>query len=196
MGERAGIDGAALVRLIVERPDESRRVATWILRDVQAAEDAVQEAAMLAWDRRATLRDRNAADAWFGRIVVNVCREELRRRGRRPQVAPIVAAAAVPDHRTGLGDPGVRDETARALARLNPDEQVLLALRFGRDLSVPQIASRLAVPEGTVKSPWGSQTPIRSRGRPVVLVDEPAEQVPSADLARVGRDRLSGRGEG
>jgi hypothetical protein len=33
--------------------------------------------------------------------------------------------------------------------------------------------------------PWGSQTPIRSRGRPVVLVDEPAEQVPSADVARL-----------
>lgn len=52
MGERAGIDGVALVRLIVDRLDESRRVATWILRDVQAAEDVVQEAAMLAWDRR------------------------------------------------------------------------------------------------------------------------------------------------
>jgi RNA polymerase sigma-70 factor, ECF subfamily len=151
MGERAGIDGVALVRLIVDRLDESRRVATWILRDVHEAEDVVQEAAMLAWDRRATLRDRDSADAWFGRIVVNACREELRRRGRRPQVAPIVAAAAVPDHRT-VGDPGVRDEVARALAKLDPDEQVLLALRFGRDLSVPQIAARLAVPEGTVKS--------------------------------------------
>jgi RNA polymerase sigma-70 factor (ECF subfamily) len=152
MSERAGIDGAALVRLIVERLDEERRVATWILQDVQAAEDAVQEAAMLAWDRRATLRDRDAADAWFGRIVVNVCREELRRRSRRPRVIELVVAADVPDSRAAPGDPGVRDEVARALARLDRDEQVLLALRFGRDLAVPQIAARLALPEGTVKS--------------------------------------------
>ena len=152
MSERAEIDDVALVGLIVERLDAERRVATWILQDVQTAEDAVQEAAMLAWDRRATLRDPAAADAWFGRIVVNVCREELRRRSRRPRVAELVVAAGVPDPGGVPRDPGVRDDVARALARLDRDEQVLLALRFGRDLTVPEIAARLAVPEGTVKS--------------------------------------------
>ena len=152
MGDGGAIDGAALVRLIVARIDEARRVATWILGDVHAAEDAVQEAAILAWDRRASLRDGAAADAWFGRIVVNVCREELRRRGRRPRVTSLVAATSVPDPRPGVGDPGPGDEVARALARLDGDERVLLALRFGLDLTVPQVASRLGLPEGTVKS--------------------------------------------
>ncbi len=152
MNERAGIDGAALIRLILEHLDEARRVATWILHDVEMAEDAVQEAALLAWHRRATLRDPDAVDAWFGRIVVNVCREELRRRGRRPRVTPLVSGAEVADLRANPSDLGVRDEVDRALSRLDPDEQVLLALRFGRDLAVPQIAARLAIPEGTVKS--------------------------------------------
>ena len=43
--------------------------------------------------------------------------------------------------------------------------------------------------------PWGSETPIRSRGRPVVLVDEPTEHLPPADVAGVDRDRPPGRYE-
>ena len=39
-----------------------------------------------------------------------------------------------------------------ALGRLTPDEQGLLALRFGRELTVPEIAAQLRIPEGTVKS--------------------------------------------
>ena len=33
-------------------------------------------------------------------------------------------------------------------------------------------------------SPWGSETPIRSRGGAVVLVDQPAEEVPAVDITR------------
>jgi RNA polymerase sigma-70 factor (ECF subfamily) len=43
-------------------------------------------------------------------------------------------------------------DLAAALGRLTPDEQGLLALRFGRELTVPEIARRLRIPEGTVKS--------------------------------------------
>ncbi len=46
----------------------------------------------------------------------------------------------------------VRDTVAAALGRLHRDDQVLLALRYGADLSVPQIADRLALRQGTVKS--------------------------------------------
>ena len=38
--------------------------------------------------------------------------------------------------------------------------------------------------------PWGSETPIRSRRRPVAFVDEPPEQVAPPDVARVDEERL------
>jgi RNA polymerase sigma-70 factor (ECF subfamily) len=44
------------------------------------------------------------------------------------------------------------DELGRAISRLTPDQQVVLGLRFGRDLTVPQIAAETGLPEGTVKS--------------------------------------------
>jgi RNA polymerase sigma-70 factor, ECF subfamily len=134
-------------RLLLARVDDAFRLATFILRDPLAAEDAVQEAALLAWDRRRTLRDSLTADGWFTRIVVNVCRDELRRRSRRPRIVLLDAAEA-----TGPASVSADPDLDAAIGRLTPDEQGLLALRFGRELTVPEIASRLGIPEGTVKS--------------------------------------------
>jgi DNA-directed RNA polymerase specialized sigma24 family protein len=45
-----------------------------------------------------------------------------------------------------------RDDLDRAIGRLTEDEQIVLGLRFGRDMTIPQIASQTGLPEGTVKS--------------------------------------------
>ena len=58
-----------------------------ILGDPVEAEDAVHDAAVVAWRGFAGLRDRDRFEAWFGRILVNGCRDRLRRRRRRPIVA-------------------------------------------------------------------------------------------------------------
>ena len=137
----------AVRRLLLARVNDAYRLATYVLRDRLAAEDAVQEAALLAWDRRSTLRDSRSADGWFTRILVNVCRDELRRRSRRPRVIELDPEAGI-----GSGPSTTRPDLAPAIGRLTPDEQGLLALRFGRELTVPEIAEILRIPEGTVKS--------------------------------------------
>lgn len=134
-------------RLLVTRLDSAFRLATFILHDPTGAEDAVQEAALLAWRGRGSLRDASSADGWFTRILVNVCRDELRRRERGPRVLTIDVFGD--SQASAWGDQG---ELGSALARLTPDEQVIIALRFGRELTVPQLAAQLAIPEGTVKS--------------------------------------------
>ena len=137
----------AVRRLLLARVDDAYRLATFILHDPVAAEDAVQEAALLAWDRRRTLRDSETADGGVTRILVNVCRDELRRRARRPQLVALEVDAG-PVSAPPADDP----DLPAALGRLTPDEQGLLALRFGRELTVPEIAAQLRIPEGTVKS--------------------------------------------
>jgi RNA polymerase sigma factor (sigma-70 family) len=136
----------AVKALLLSRLDGAYRLATCILRDADAAEDAVQEAALRAWTMRRGLRDPERAEAWFARIVVNTCRAELARRSRRPRVDDIDAAG------DAGASPELRDEVGRALARLTPDEQIVVAMRYGRDLTVPQIAARTGIREGTVKS--------------------------------------------
>lgn len=144
---RAGTAGEEAVRaLLLSRLDGAYRLATCILRDPAAAEDAVQEAALRAWSMRRGLRDPDRAEAWFSKIVVNVCRADLDARSRRGSVLRFESFAEADDS----GD--LRDEVGRALARLTPDEQVVVGMRFGRDLTVPEIALLTGIREGTVKS--------------------------------------------
>jgi RNA polymerase sigma-70 factor (ECF subfamily) len=140
----------AIRELLLSRLDGAYRLATCILRDSDAAEDAVQDAALRAWTHRRELRDPDRVEAWFMRIVVNVCRAELGHQARRPlpaSTAPAIEPSIGPDDSAE-----VQDEVARALGRLTPDEQVVVAMRFGRDLTVPQIAAQTGLREGTVKS--------------------------------------------
>jgi DNA-directed RNA polymerase specialized sigma24 family protein len=69
---------AALTRRHV---DGAYRLAWAILRDNAEADDATQDAFALAWRKRSSLRDADRFDAWFGRFLVNVCRDRLRAPG-------------------------------------------------------------------------------------------------------------------
>jgi RNA polymerase sigma-70 factor (ECF subfamily) len=144
--EVAGTGEDAVRELLLSRLAAAYRLATCILRDPEAAEDAVQEAALRAWSSRRELRDPTRVDAWFSRIVVNVCRAELGRRSRQ-RIDTMAEPVLQPGDASAL-----RDETGRALARLTADEQLVVALRFGRDMTVPQIAIQTGLREGTVKS--------------------------------------------
>ena len=135
--------------------DRAYRLAGVILEDAAAAEDAVHDAAIKAWREFGKLRNEDAFNAWFGRILVNVCRDRLRELRRHPVVdlSPVVVestgAKAVPDPSAGI----VRQQmVAGALRRLPPDQLVVVVLRFEMDMTVPAIAAQLGVPAGTVKS--------------------------------------------
>jgi RNA polymerase sigma-70 factor (ECF subfamily) len=59
------------------------------------------------------------------------------------------SALSAPDPAAGVLS---RDALDRAFVRLDPDQRIVIALRFYRDLQVDQIAARLGIPTGTVKS--------------------------------------------
>lgn len=147
----------ALATLMVGQLDASYRLAAVILGDAAEAEDATHDAALAAWRSRALLRDETRFEAWFTRIVVNACRDRLRARARgrvvEIDVDPIEAADAsaqrVPDQGATFA---TRDALGRALRVLEADELIVVVLRFYRDLAIDDIADRLAIPPGTVKS--------------------------------------------
>jgi RNA polymerase sigma-70 factor (ECF subfamily) len=126
-----------------------------ILGDAVEAEDAVSDAAVAAWAGFARLRDVSQFEAWFARILINGCRDRLRRR-KRVHLVDLGATLEVLRDHDRHGDLSTeaadRDRVARAMGRLDPDHQVVLVLRYWLDLSVDAIAERLAIPAGTAKS--------------------------------------------
>ena len=96
-----------------------------------------------------TLRDPARFEPWFDRILVNTCRDRLRSTRRQAtDISAEVAIAAGDEYGRALD----RDILADAIAGLSPDHQVVVALRYYRDLPVDEIAGRLGIPAGTVQS--------------------------------------------
>ncbi|HEY5433874.1 MAG TPA: sigma-70 family RNA polymerase sigma factor [Candidatus Limnocylindrales bacterium] len=131
--------------------DAAYRYATLILGDRAEAEDATHDAALTAWRRFAELRDPKRFDGWFGRILVNACRDRLRR--RRWTVHEILGERT-PER--GTGDPTEAiagcQALAAALRSLSANHREMVVLRLYADLTVEQIAERTGVGAGTVKS--------------------------------------------
>lgn len=133
--------------------DAAYRYATLILGDRSDAEDATHDAALSAWRRFDELRDPARFDAWFGRILVNTCRDRLRARGRTVRLIEPEAALATGATAADPTDASARRQVlAEALRTLSVDHREAVVLRFYADLTVDQIAERTGVGPGTVKS--------------------------------------------
>ena len=76
-------------------------------------------------------------EPWFDRILVNTCRNRLRSTRRKATDISVEVALATGDHTGHTED---RDVIGAAIAALSPDHQVVVALRYYRDLTVDEIA--------------------------------------------------------
>ena len=159
-GERAGTADDRFAALTRRQVDAAFRLAWAILGDASEAEDAAQEAFAAAWRKRDALRDPASFEPWFQRILVNACRQRMRDRRRSP-VRAIPVRAGTDDESPLPGDSATTDEVAQlglrqavsdALAGLDADHRIVVVLRYWADLTVDQIADRVGVPPGTVKS--------------------------------------------
>ena len=139
----------AFRQLSARHVQSAYRLAWAILGDAGDAEEAAQDAFTSAWRQRFTLRDAGRFDAWFGRILVNCCRDRLRRRAREPRLTTTDLDGVFADHSRETLE---RDELYREIARLDPEQRIVVILRFWQDMAVDDIAERLGIPPGTVKS--------------------------------------------
>lgn len=147
----AGGDRAATFARLADRHlARSYRLASLILGSELEAEDAVQDAAVAAWEKFRSLREPDRFDAWFDRILVNGCRDRLRQRGR-VRVLDLDAAPErpTPDTTGGIAE---REALRGALARLTADQRTIVVLRYYGDMSLENIAERTGERLGTVKS--------------------------------------------
>ena len=100
--------------------------------------------------RRGFDRRRGSPKTWLYAIALNLLRDNARRsaaEGRALERSrPSVAAWSAPGDAVEN-----RDVVQRALATLSPEEREAIALRFGAELTVPEIAEALREPLTTVE---------------------------------------------
>jgi RNA polymerase sigma-70 factor (ECF subfamily) len=119
--------------------------------DAGRAEDVVQETLLRAWRHRTILEaPEPAVRAWLFKVARNIVIDQWRSPRRRSET-PV---AEVPEDGTG-------DETdqlllswvvAEALTQLSAEHRAVLLECYYRGRPVAEAATRLGVPEGTVKS--------------------------------------------
>jgi RNA polymerase sigma-70 factor (ECF subfamily) len=125
-------------------------IARLILRDVDLAQDATQDALVRAWRDLPALRDVERFDAWLYRLIVNACADIGRHRRRwRAEITVLPSEPAEADRASQVAD---RDQLERGLRRLTDAQRSVLVLHFFVGLSTTELAGALDIPAGTAKS--------------------------------------------
>ena len=120
------------------------RVAQAMLWREAESVDAVQEAVFRGWMKKDGLKDPDRFEAWLTRILVNQCRDMLRRRKRDP-LALVVEVAGE--------DTLCEDLQLRlALKRLPEKYRLPLLLHHLEGWPVADVARMLKLPRGLVQS--------------------------------------------
>lgn len=120
------------------------------IADPADAEDVMQEVFCAAVRGYPTLRDKTNARAWMIGIARNKCTDWMRRKYQRNEITLTdeIRIAVIPP-RFGLTRDSLVQDT---LARLRPQDQQMLHLYYWQELPQQEIARRLGLPLGTVKS--------------------------------------------
>ena len=145
-GDREAFD--SLARLTGDR---CMAIAFRILRDFDLADDAVQSALLTAWQQIRTLRDAELFEPWLHRILTRACFAETRRRRRWSERVRLIPVEPVhgPDEYETVDN---RDQLEHAFRRLTVEQRAVLVFHHYLGLSLPEVAARLDLPLGTVKS--------------------------------------------
>ena len=152
-------DLAAYNELVIEYQSQVYNLCYRLLGQAQAAEDATQEAFVSAWRNITTLRGESFRP-WLLRIAANLCRDELRRRGRRPTSSldsALEAGVPEPPDREPLPEASalnseLRQRLQKALGQLPEEQRLAVVLCDVEGLDYSEIATVMKTSLGTVKS--------------------------------------------
>lgn len=117
------------------------RVAYTILRDDDACKDALQEAALKAWEKRFSLREDRYFRTWITRILINACYDTQKKRRR------IISLEEIREPQVPPPDPSL----ALALQALPEKLRLPLMLCYSEGMSYQEIAETLQLPLATVR---------------------------------------------
>ena len=144
-------DEEAFASLAVVYGDRLHAVAHRILRNIDSAEDATQQALLAIWRDLPQLRDPARFEAWSYRLLIRACYAEGRRaRQWTPSLRLLPTdEPAGADSTSSIHD---RDQLERGFRRLSLEHRSVVVLHHYLDLPLDRVAEICGVPVGTVRS--------------------------------------------
>jgi len=158
-------ESEALTQLIMSQQHYVYSIAMSVLKNPDDAADLTQDAFIRLVRALPQYTGESRFTTWLYRLVVNLGRDELRRRGRQVPIAPPsdepedqdpIASVADDDRwadpEQALDSQELRSEVRRALAQLDEHHRLVLTLYYFDDMKYTDIAEVLDMPLNTVKS--------------------------------------------
>jgi len=144
-------DREAYAVLATEIADRFLAVARRILRDIDLAEDATQQALLGIWQDLPQLRDTARFDAWSYRLLVRACYAEGRKERRWAPNLHLLPADE-PTRGDGMSSVADRDQLERGFRRLTIDHRAVVVMHHYLDMPLDRVAETLGIPVGTAQS--------------------------------------------
>ena len=135
------MDKAFYLRELERQSAMLYRVAYTILRNDHICEDAMQETALKAWEKRDTLRQEQYFRTWITRILINCCRDIQRQNRRLVSMEDIAEPVSYPPDMT----------LHLALAALPDKLRLPLVLCYSEGMTYQEIAETMRLPVATVR---------------------------------------------
>jgi RNA polymerase sigma-70 factor (ECF subfamily) len=149
LASAAAGDEVAFRHIIAKHHEDMRRVAAYVTGSQALAEEATQAAWLIAWRKIGNVRDEAHLRPWLVSVAANEARRIMRRRRRRAEFESAAEASS--------GSGGIDPATSvaaidldAAMARLDPDDRALLAMRYVAGFDSNELARATGIsPSGT-----------------------------------------------
>jgi RNA polymerase sigma factor (sigma-70 family) len=150
-------DEVAFARIVAAHHDDMARVSFVVCGDVTLAQEAVQAAWPKVWAKLGTIRDPARLRPWLVSVAANEAKQLARSRNRRwvREVAIDESTDSSSAASAARSDPGNRAaelDLANALAGLDPNDRILIALRYAAGLTSDEIGRVIGMTGGGVRA--------------------------------------------
>ena len=122
--------------------------------DEELAADATHDVFLRAYEARNRYQEGKNVSTWLFTIAYNICRNHYRSNAYETQLSATLDAEPISDEQieVQLDAAALDDALAQALSELPPPLHQLFSLHYQEELTIPQVAEIVGIPEGTVKS--------------------------------------------
>ncbi len=154
---RQAADGdlAALERLFMRYQRQIYQLALGVTRDVETAEEILQDTFYRLYKHAANLDGSTPLLPWLYRVAANLSYNQARRRLWTEPFHALAERLFAPARRSPeqlAEQHELQVIVRRTIEELSPNHRAVLVLHYLHDYSIPEVASILECPEGTVKS--------------------------------------------